>query len=540
MGRCSRGWGRTWMHDLWRPRSARHKTATKPRSASCTALCSRSCCNYVRSLVGPVDAEDVASEAWLQIARDLPNFRGGSGSIRGWAARIARNRALDHIRARSRRPVSGGGVDELVQLPDRADTAGEALDAVATDRALAAIAALPREQAEAVLLRVVMGLDSTSAARVLGKRAGSVRMATHRGLRRLAEILEYDHGDGSTATGTPTARHPGAVPGQRPHGPAARGCDVFRVQGAVRKWDERQHPTRSRIHGPAPPGPRPPPAPAPSGAPRRELAGRAHRRDPARRRRVRAPPTVPADRLVRLLAAARGGRAPLDPVREAAALAAFRTAAAARGPRPGGGPLARAAGGLRGAAAAGDGARRWSRRWRSAGWRWGWPRSPGRSRPGQARGPRRCGTRPPAAVSPDGGTAGPWTAGPGIRGAGVTAAPPARTAAPTSTAARRRPRSGAAPVPATGRRHGHGAAPGRQAPGRGRDAAAPAGTAAGTGRQRGQQAEPGGEGPDRTRPGGTVRRAADAPAAPGATPRPGRHVRVTCARQVTLLTVRAL
>jgi RNA polymerase sigma-70 factor (ECF subfamily) len=144
---------------------------------------------YVRSLVGPVDAEDVASEAWLQIARDLPSFRGDGTSVRGWAARIARNRALDHIRARSRRPVTGGGVDELVLLPDRADTADEALDAVATDRALAAIATLPREQAEAVLLRVVMGLDSTSAAKVLGKRSGSVRMATHRGLRRLAELL---------------------------------------------------------------------------------------------------------------------------------------------------------------------------------------------------------------------------------------------------------------------------------------------------------------------------------------------------------------
>lgn len=172
--------------------------------------------NYVRSLVGSVDAEDVASEAWLQIARDLPSYRGGSSSIRGWAARIARNRALDHIRARSRRPVAGGGVDDLIQLPDRADTAGEALDAVATDRALAAIAALPREQAEAVLLRVVMGLDSTSAARVLGKRAGSVRMATHRGLRRLAEILENegcDHDDKEDREGG--AEGPRAVPEQR-------------------------------------------------------------------------------------------------------------------------------------------------------------------------------------------------------------------------------------------------------------------------------------------------------------------------------------
>ncbi|WP_443057038.1 RNA polymerase sigma factor [Streptomyces sp. NBC_00669] len=159
---------------------------------------------YVRSLVGPGDAEDVASEAWLQIARDLPSFRGGGSGIRGWAARIARNRALDHIRARSRRPVAGAGVDELVALPGRADTAGEALDAVATDRALAAIVALPREQAEAVLLRVVMGLDSTSAAQVLGKRAGSVRMATHRGLRRLAEqlsVVREDREDGARGAG---------------------------------------------------------------------------------------------------------------------------------------------------------------------------------------------------------------------------------------------------------------------------------------------------------------------------------------------------
>jgi RNA polymerase sigma-70 factor (ECF subfamily) len=181
---------------------------------------------YVRSLVGPGDAEDVASEAWLQIARDLPTFRGDGDAVRGWAARIARNRALDHLRARSRRPVSGAGVDELVHLPDRADTADEALDAVATDRALAAIAALPREQAEAVLLRVVMGLDSTSAARVLGERPGSVRMATHRGLRRLADQLARppSPGAGSPAAGGP---EPGGDPGT-----AAGGTGTPRVPGA--------------------------------------------------------------------------------------------------------------------------------------------------------------------------------------------------------------------------------------------------------------------------------------------------------------------
>ncbi|WP_443060742.1 RNA polymerase sigma factor [Streptomyces sp. NBC_00448] len=179
---------------------------------------------YVRSLVGPGDAEDVASEAWLQIARDLPSFRGGGSGIRGWAARIARNRALDHIRARSRRPVAGAGVDELVALPGRADTAGEALDAVATDRALAAIVALPREQAEAVLLRVVMGLDSTSAAQVLGKRAGSVRMATHRGLRRLAEqlsVVREDREDGARGAGGEAVGEAAGEPEEEAEGGAA-------------------------------------------------------------------------------------------------------------------------------------------------------------------------------------------------------------------------------------------------------------------------------------------------------------------------------
>jgi RNA polymerase sigma-70 factor, ECF subfamily len=50
---------------------------------------------YLRAMVGD-DAEDVASEAWLHIARDLPGFSGDSDGFRGWAATIARHRGLDH------------------------------------------------------------------------------------------------------------------------------------------------------------------------------------------------------------------------------------------------------------------------------------------------------------------------------------------------------------------------------------------------------------------------------------------------------------
>ncbi|MFJ9854561.1 RNA polymerase sigma factor [Streptomyces sp. NPDC101150] len=151
---------------------------------------------YVRTLVGEMDAEDVASEAWLQITRDLARFKGDADRFRGWAARIARNRALDHIRMRGRRPVIGGDESDLADTPALSDTAGEALEALGTGRTLKLIARLPQDQAEAVVLRVVVGLDAKSAAQVLGKRSGAVRTAAHRGLRKLAELLGDEPGDG--------------------------------------------------------------------------------------------------------------------------------------------------------------------------------------------------------------------------------------------------------------------------------------------------------------------------------------------------------
>jgi RNA polymerase sigma-70 factor (ECF subfamily) len=149
---------------------------------------------YMRTLVGEPDAEDVASEAWLQIARDLQRFSGDADRFRGWAARIARNRALDHIRMRGRRPAVGGDETELTGKPGDCDTAGEAMEALSTTRTMAFIAQLPQDQAEAVVLRVVVGLDAKSAAGVLGKRPGAVRTAAHRGLKRLAELLGVDEG----------------------------------------------------------------------------------------------------------------------------------------------------------------------------------------------------------------------------------------------------------------------------------------------------------------------------------------------------------
>ena len=158
---------------------------------------------YLRAMVGD-DAEDVASEAWLQITRDLAGFRGDSDGFRGWAATIARHRAMDHQRRHRRRPQpAAASIDDLADLAAPDDTAKNALDTVSTEAAIAMIAALPRDQAEAVMLRVVMGLDAESAGRVLGKKAGAVRTAAYRGLRRLASRLDRPPGAASPAGTAP-------------------------------------------------------------------------------------------------------------------------------------------------------------------------------------------------------------------------------------------------------------------------------------------------------------------------------------------------
>jgi RNA polymerase sigma-70 factor (ECF subfamily) len=144
---------------------------------------------YARGLVGQ-DAEDVAAEAWLQIVRDFHRFTGDWDAFRGWAARILRNRAIDHLRAQSRRPVTSTPIDDVLDLPGPDDTPAAAEETLSTGRAIELIASLPPDQAEAVLLRAVVGLDAKSAAAVLGKRAGAVRVAAHRGLKTLAARLD--------------------------------------------------------------------------------------------------------------------------------------------------------------------------------------------------------------------------------------------------------------------------------------------------------------------------------------------------------------
>jgi len=145
---------------------------------------------YLTVLVGSSDAEDVASEAWAQAFRDLDRFRGDADGFRGWITRIGRNRALDHLRHTRRRPTDDRTVEELVDLVDDADVEGDTLGRVQSQAALALVASLPRDQAESIMLRTVLGFDAATAGQILGKTPGAVRAASFRGLRQLAKKID--------------------------------------------------------------------------------------------------------------------------------------------------------------------------------------------------------------------------------------------------------------------------------------------------------------------------------------------------------------
>ncbi len=134
-------------------------------------------------------AEDLASEVWLEVARGLARFKGGEHEFRSWLFTMARRRVIDRHRYQARHPVSPTGDIEPLDRPAADDTFSAAVEGISTGAALALIATLPRDQAEIIVLRVVVGLDAAEVARIVGKSPGAVRVAAHRGLRALSARL---------------------------------------------------------------------------------------------------------------------------------------------------------------------------------------------------------------------------------------------------------------------------------------------------------------------------------------------------------------
>ena len=121
------------------------------------------------------DAADVVQDVFALALERLPQL-GEAAAFAGWLLAIARNRAVDHVRAK--RPS-----DELV------DVAVEAARSAEVAQVLSALRGLPEAYQETLILRLVEGMTGPEIAEQTGLTADSVRVNLCRGMKMLRELL---------------------------------------------------------------------------------------------------------------------------------------------------------------------------------------------------------------------------------------------------------------------------------------------------------------------------------------------------------------
>lgn len=135
---------------------------------------------YVRSIVhDDGEAEDVTQHIFAKLMTSLHKYDDRGVPFFAWLLRMARNVAIDHLRANRLTPTE--------TVLDPGTSSGIELDSAETVRA--ALAALPDEQREVVVLRHVVGLTPGEIADRMGRSEGSVHGLHHRGRRALQREL---------------------------------------------------------------------------------------------------------------------------------------------------------------------------------------------------------------------------------------------------------------------------------------------------------------------------------------------------------------
>ena len=136
-----------------------------------------------------VAAEDLAAEAWLTASDRIRTFHGTSSEFAGWLFGIARKLGASTHRRSQRRRTSPADVHTLAEPPL---VAGPESAYAASDWVGRLLATLPAREREVIACREVVGLDVATTAAALGISSVAVRVAHHRGLRRLAAQLDSE------------------------------------------------------------------------------------------------------------------------------------------------------------------------------------------------------------------------------------------------------------------------------------------------------------------------------------------------------------
>jgi RNA polymerase sigma-70 factor (ECF subfamily) len=130
-------------------------------------------------------AEDVLQDAMLEVwTRHAARYKPTLGSVESWMLRLARARAIDHLRSSFRRTGSA---------PETAGASLEWIDSGSARHDAAALRAalldLPIDQREPLVLAFAHGLTREQIASHLGIPVGTVKTRVRLGVHRLRERL---------------------------------------------------------------------------------------------------------------------------------------------------------------------------------------------------------------------------------------------------------------------------------------------------------------------------------------------------------------
>jgi RNA polymerase sigma-70 factor (ECF subfamily) len=149
------------------------------------------------------DAEEVVLEAFAQAWRDAARFDAERGSVAGWLTMIARSRALDLVRARSRREriTASAAADRPNTSPAMSEFRPDPANALDHDerrrQVQQALQTLSPPQRQAIELAYFEGLSQSEIAERLQEPLGTVKTRVRLGMQKLRECLRpfyYERG----------------------------------------------------------------------------------------------------------------------------------------------------------------------------------------------------------------------------------------------------------------------------------------------------------------------------------------------------------
>lgn len=133
------------------------------------------------------DAMDIVQEAYLRLHGRWAECAGPEKAA-AWLYTIIRNLAIDHLRRRARR--SEAEIDGRILASPQEGPEADAARSERARRLWAAIAGLPPEQREILLLRDWHGLNYSEIAEVLGLSLGTVSSRIHHARQKVREAME--------------------------------------------------------------------------------------------------------------------------------------------------------------------------------------------------------------------------------------------------------------------------------------------------------------------------------------------------------------